>query len=117
MYQRGDHICIQRVFAVVPYSHHGIVSEVDEKGAILRVIHFTDQVSKRFAVIQETSFKEFYLETNATSVRIVQHGRAVVYHGLDVVARARTRIGERQYNLLSSICEHFATWCVTDKKD
>jgi gentisate 1,2-dioxygenase len=28
-----------------------------------------------------------------------------------VIDRAESRLGERQYNLLTNNCEHFATWC------
>ena len=31
----------------------------------------------------------------------------------ETVRRARSRIGERQYNLVTNNCEHFALWCKT----
>ena len=29
-----------------------------------------------------------------------------------ILERAKSRLGERAYNLISNNCEHFATWCV-----
>ena len=31
--------------------------------------------------------------------------------GRDIVRRARSRLGERCYNLLENNCAHFCTWC------
>lgn len=35
------------------------------------------------------------------------------YAGYAVVARARSRIGEDRYRILTNNCEHFSTWCVS----
>ncbi len=35
------------------------------------------------------------------------------YNPETTVVRARSRIGERKYNLLTNNCEHFAVWCKT----
>ncbi len=35
-----------------------------------------------------------------------------VYTGIAAVERARSRIGEDRYRLLTNNCEHFCTWCV-----
>jgi hypothetical protein len=48
------------------------------------------------------------------------HGRSVDwieepfarYHGEAVVRRARSRLGEDRYRLLSNNCEHFCSWCI-----
>jgi hypothetical protein len=34
------------------------------------------------------------------------------YGGLDAIRRARSRIGERRYRLLTNNCEHFCSWCL-----
>jgi hypothetical protein len=31
----------------------------------------------------------------------------------EVVARARSRLGEQSYRLLTNNCEHFCEWCLT----
>ncbi len=36
-----------------------------------------------------------------------------LYSPEETVQRARSKIGERQYNLLFNNCEHFAVWCKT----
>ena len=36
-----------------------------------------------------------------------------LYSPEETVARARSRIGERKYNLIVRNCEHFAVWCKT----
>jgi hypothetical protein len=33
------------------------------------------------------------------------------FHGREIVRRARSRLGECQYDLLSNNCEHFCSWC------
>jgi hypothetical protein len=32
--------------------------------------------------------------------------------GLDIVQRARSRLGECHYDLLNNNCEHFCNWCL-----
>jgi hypothetical protein len=36
-----------------------------------------------------------------------------LYSPEETVARARSRLGETNYNLLTNNCEHFAIWCKT----
>jgi hypothetical protein len=42
----------------------------------------------------------------------VQSEPDAIYTGTDAVERARSRLGEDQYQLLTNNCEHFCTWCV-----
>ncbi|HEX7907965.1 MAG TPA: lecithin retinol acyltransferase family protein [Paraburkholderia sp.] len=42
----------------------------------------------------------------------VQPEPDAVYIGTDAVERARSRLGEDRYQLLTNNCEHFCTWCV-----
>jgi hypothetical protein len=37
------------------------------------------------------------------------------YSSNEIVKRARSRIGERQYKLFSNNCEHFCYWCISGK--
>ena len=39
--------------------------------------------------------------------------QAKLFSAAETVKRARSRIGERGYNLLLNNCEHFAVWCKT----
>ena len=36
-----------------------------------------------------------------------------LYSPEETVARARSRLGETNYNLLTNNCEHFVIWCKT----
>lgn len=44
-------------------------------------------------------------------VRVVP-GAAPKFEGREVVRRARSRIGEDNYRLLTNNCEHFCEWCL-----
>ncbi|ESK41255.1 hypothetical protein P256_00244 [Acinetobacter nectaris CIP 110549] len=39
-----------------------------------------------------------------------------IYSPKEVVERARSRLGEKNYSLLTNNCEHFAVWCKTGVK-
>lgn len=45
-------------------------------------------------------------------VSIVVHAHAP-YSAQQVVRRARSRLGERNFRLLTNNCEHFCNWCVS----
>lgn len=45
------------------------------------------------------------------SLRALQ--KLTIYTPEETVARARSRLGEKAYSLLSNNCEHFAFWCKT----
>ena len=40
-----------------------------------------------------------------------------LYSAKETVERAKSRIGETQYNLAFNNCEHFALWCKTGLKE
>lgn len=40
-----------------------------------------------------------------------------LYSGAETVARARSELGKKGYNLICNNCEHFAMWCKTGVKD
>jgi hypothetical protein len=39
---------------------------------------------------------------------------APCFNGAEVTRRARSRLGEDSYRLLSNNCEHFCEWCLRD---
>lgn len=43
----------------------------------------------------------------------LQKSQMQIYSPNETVRRARSRIGEKRYNLLLNNCEHFAIWCKT----
>ena len=38
------------------------------------------------------------------------------FSNAEIVARARSRLGENMYDVLRNNCEHFCEWCVTGRK-
>jgi hypothetical protein len=45
---------------------------------------------------------------------VVQHAERCM-SALEVITRARSRLGEKDYRLLTNNCEHFVEWCLHDE--
>ncbi|WP_431825867.1 lecithin retinol acyltransferase family protein [Burkholderia sp. F1] len=85
------------------YSHHGIY--VGDG----RVVHYAGLcASLHRGPIEEVTLERF---AAGHAVRIVPHPCAA-YAGRTAVLRARSRLGENHYRLLTNNCEHFCTWCL-----
>nr|WP_269506474.1 lecithin retinol acyltransferase family protein [Burkholderia sp. IMCC1007] len=85
------------------YSHHGIY--VGDG----RVVHYAGLcTSLHRGPIEEVTLERF---AAGHAVRVVPHPYAA-YAGRTAVLRARSRLGENRYRLLTNNCEHFCTWCV-----
>ncbi|MFD1561552.1 lecithin retinol acyltransferase family protein [Paraburkholderia silviterrae] len=98
----GAHLVSRRA----GYSHHGIYVGAG------RVVHYAGLcTSLHRGPIEEVSLERF---AAGHEVEIVAHPFAV-YAGREAVARARSRLGEDHYRLLTNNCEHFCTWCVDGK--
>jgi len=104
---RGDHL-----FVDCPgYSHHGIDCGNG------RVIHFESQLWRKALGILHRDFQPRVREVGWSEFT---QGRPVVIRQYDnsddesrVVERARSRIGQTNYDLWHNNCEHFAVWCKT----
>jgi Lecithin retinol acyltransferase len=83
------------------YRHHGIYVGSG------RVIHYAGRFRYPLGLIEEVSIASFI---GGRPLRIGRVPGGPV-HGEDVVSRARSRLGERGYNLLTNNCEHFVNWC------
>jgi len=85
------------------YTHHGIYVG-DGK-----VVHYAG-LSRgwRHGPVEEVSLTEF---SRGRPVRVRPHLKSP-FDCSDVVARARSRLGEDRYRILSNNCEHFCEWCV-----
>jgi len=83
------------------YFHHGIYT------GNVRVIHYAGWVRGTRGLVEEVTLEEFTEGHPYRIGRMPPDRRA----GEDVVARARSRLGERRYNLLRNNCEHFCNWC------
>lgn len=103
---RGDQIYVMRPLINMEgaYEHHGIDCGDGT------VIHYYKGGEE--AVIARTS-----LETFARGNPVFVKPYAVSYVPEVVVARAESRLGERQYQLLTNNCEHFANWCKTGRSE
>ncbi len=97
---KGDHIFVSRG----GYTHHGI--DMGNK----QVIHYTGEPgSKSNACIAETTLAEF---AQGAEVKTVQYGKCLPVNR--TVELARSRLGEKDYNLVFNNCEHFARFCKTE---
>jgi Lecithin retinol acyltransferase len=96
---RGDQIYVMRPLVGMDslYQHHGIDCGDGS------VIHYYKPGE---AVVSRTSF-----ETFAQGKPVYTKQYTTSYVPDVVIERAESRLGERQYHLLTNNCEHFATWC------
>ena len=86
------------------YSHHGVYVG---RG---RVVHYSG-LSRRWqsGPVEEVSLSRFI---NGHPLRIVDHPEPK-YASEEIVRRARSRLGENDYRLLTNNCEHFCNWCLS----
>jgi hypothetical protein len=59
--------------------------------------------------VEEVSLAQF---ANGHSVQIVDHSEPQ-YAPEEIVRRARSRLGENDYRLLTNNCEHSCNWCLS----
>jgi hypothetical protein len=87
------------------YSHHGVYVGSS------RVVHYAGLSGGLWQCgpVEEVSLLRF---GRGNGVRIVEHV-APAYCPEQVVRRARARVGEDDYRLLTNNCEHFCNWCVS----
>jgi lecithin:retinol acyltransferase len=93
----GTHLTICRR----GYTHHGIYLGAG------RVVHYAGRLKYPQGLVEEISLAEFS-EGRPFRAEILQTGR---FSGNEIVLRARSRLGERRYDLLKNNCEHFCNWC------
>jgi hypothetical protein len=87
------------------YKHHGIYAGKQ------RVIHYAGLADGLNAgPVEEVSLEQF---TDGLGYSIKPHPKAR-FTGEQVVGRARSRVGEKRYDVASNNCEHFCEWCVND---
>ena len=86
------------------YRHHGIYVG---GGRVIHYSGFACRLKCRGGPVQEVSLGEF-TQGRATRVR----RSAAMYSSQEVVRRARARLGEDQYRLLTNNCWHFCKWCL-----
>lgn len=112
--EKGDHVFVKRGI----YTHHGIYAG---DGTI---IHYNIKESDDHASVYETTVEDFQKWTLLADViaetaflyRFSKTLSPIRYSPDQVIERARSRIGETEYDLIINNCEHFARWCRCDKK-
>lgn len=85
------------------YVHHGIYAG---NGRVIQYGGFNRLLERR--PVEEVPLDRF---TRGRGFA-VKAWAAPRFDPAEVVARARSRIGEDRYRLLSNNCEHFAQWCI-----
>lgn len=85
------------------YAHHGIYVGNG------RVIHYAGFCHTLHAgPVEETTLDQFAHGHDVA----VKPEPCACYLGAEAVRRARSRLGENHYHLLTNNCEHFCTWCL-----
>jgi len=85
------------------YAHHGMYVGHG------RVVHYSGFSGFwQCGPVEEVSLSRFAV---GCPVQIVDHDRTP-YSPEEIVRRARSRIGENDYRLLTNNCEHFCNWCL-----
>ena len=99
----GTHVVADRAL----YMHHGIYVGNG------RVVHYAGLCNGW----QSGPVEEVSLERFADGERVLAFAHSSrPFSDAEVVARARSRLGEDMYHLLRNNCEHFCEWCVAGRK-
>lgn len=88
------------------YTHHGIYV-----GRGRAVQYGGLSIGLRANAVEEVTLSQFAL---GRAIRI-RSSESTSLNGDEVVRRARSRLGENRYHVLSNNCEHFCEWCVSGK--
>jgi hypothetical protein len=87
------------------FAHHGIYvggGKVIHYGALVY------DITRR--PVEEVTLDAF---AGGRPVFVVQHD-ALPFEADEIIRRARSRLGENRYRLLTNNCEHFVEWCFHD---
>lgn len=123
----GDIVGVPRSAAAGLYDHYGVYVGDGE------VIHYAAQQEDFNGTVHQTSMEEFLKED--TSFFVLHFGKdcqmtlnhlltsalfqrvspedVKLYSPEETIERAKSRLGEDSYGILSNNCEHFALWCKT----
>lgn len=84
------------------YTHHGVYAGGG------RVVHYSGLSGFwQCGPVEEVSLSRF---AGGREMWIVAHSSSA-YSPQEIVRRARSRLGENHYRLLTNNCEHFCNWC------
>jgi hypothetical protein len=86
------------------YDHHGVYVGHGQ------VVHYSGLSGFwQCGPVEEVPLARF---VNGHRVRVVDHVESQ-YSPDEIVRRARSRLGENDYRLLTNNCEHFCNWCLS----
>ena len=115
--KKGDHLYVHRLHLKViqsvlrwrGYTHHGIYIE---NGEVVDFSGLSSGYSK--GSIRRVEFEKF---ADGFSVYRWSYNsyRGKIYSPDEIIARAQSQIGTRDYNAAVKNCENFANWCVTGR--
>ena len=92
-FQRGDHLKV----LYGTWSHHGIYAGGN------RIIHFSKDAGR----IIRTTLERF--RDSRCQIWVVPSPAR--FPGPEIVKRAKSKLGQADYNLFQNNCEHFCNWC------
>jgi HRAS-like suppressor 3 len=99
--KEGDHLASPRLGYT--YTHHGICIGNE------RVVHYAGLARGLTAgPVEEVTLDEF---ANGNSFQVIEHPTRK-YRARASAMRAKGRIGEDTYCLITNNCEHFVHWCI-----
>ena len=112
--ERGDHI----LWNHGTYEHHAIVEAVSPKQ--IYVVHYSSdgEIKREWVKPSDVSY-ELQGVPMTKKVSANDPLYVVIYEKTcspdEVIERAHTRLGEKEYDLAVNNCESFATWCKIGK--
>jgi hypothetical protein len=86
------------------YVHHGIYIG---RGMVVHYAGFSRFLHS--GPIEEVTMSRFSM---GRAVRAIEYSEAK-YSPQEIVLRARSRLGEKKYQVLRNNCEHFCNWCIS----
>lgn len=96
----GDHIFVRLPF----FTHHGLYAGNN------KVIHYKGMIDAfNKDAIEEVSINEF--SSGKTIYKLNSFESPVRFSEIEVLLRAYSRIGEKDYNFICNNCENFVRWC------
>ncbi len=84
------------------YDHHGIYLGNG------RVIHYAGRLRYPEGLVEEVTVAEF---CRGRALAVERSTAGMSFDPEEIVRRARSRLGEQGYRVLSNNCEHFCSWC------
>lgn len=77
------------------------------------VLYFRDNEKQPIKIQSSTNFNfDDSMVKNSLVMKNIKNFQR--YNSMETIKRAKSRLGEKNYNLVTNNCEHFAIWCKTN---